>query len=90
VEVNWWKVIRGGVVRVDGFAMRDDDWEVTRHHLPASLQPIRAEQIGWRWWFCRSKYEITLWAIITPSGVTESPLGAIVTRDTSHPSWGGA
>ena len=33
-------------VRVGGFAMRDDDWEVTRL---ASLQPIRAEQIGCRW-----------------------------------------
>ena len=53
--------IRGGFAwREDGFVMREDDWEVTRHLLPASLQPIRAEQIGWRWWFCRSKYGITL------------------------------
>jgi hypothetical protein len=37
------------VARVGGFAMRDDDWEVTRL---ASLQPIRAEQIGY-WWVCR-------------------------------------
>ena len=45
-------VIRGGSdsvrqceeeARVVGFAMRDDDWEVTRL---ASLQPIRAEQIS--------------------------------------------
>ena len=39
----------GWKARACGFAMHDDDWEVTRHHLPASLQPIRAEQIGyWR------------------------------------------
>ena len=43
------EVVREEVMCVDGFAMRVDDWEVTRHHLPASLQPIRAEQIGyWR------------------------------------------
>ena len=41
-------VVRGDVVRVRRFAMRDDDWEVTRHHLPASLQPERAEKIGWQ------------------------------------------
>jgi hypothetical protein len=39
----------GVETRVGGFAMRVDDWEVTRHHLPASLQPIRAEQIGFLW-----------------------------------------
>ena len=44
-----WGGDRFGDVRVGGFAMRDDDWEVTRHHLPASLQPIRAEQIGFLW-----------------------------------------
>jgi hypothetical protein len=53
VEVNWGgelvAVIRGvwggseEEARVVGFAMRDDDWEVTRL---ASLQPIRAEQIS--------------------------------------------
>ena len=36
----------GTAARVGGFAMRDDDWEVTRL---ASLQPIRAEQIGFLW-----------------------------------------
>jgi hypothetical protein len=43
---------------VGGFAMRDDDWEVTRL---ASLQPIRAEQIGycWRFLFC-CRYGIAL------------------------------
>ena len=29
--------------RAVGFTWRDDDWEVTRHLLLASLQPIRAE-----------------------------------------------
>ena len=57
-----------------GFTWRDDDWEVTRL---ASLQPIRAEQIGL---FCCcplrnhtvARYEIVL--------------RPIVTRDVSHPS----
>ena len=54
VEVNWGggELVGGGSgveTRVGGFAMRVDDWEVTRHHLPASLQPIRAEQIGFLW-----------------------------------------
>jgi hypothetical protein len=39
----------GGVC---GAAMRGDDWEVTRHRLLASLQPIRAEQISYRWFCC--------------------------------------
>ena len=47
-------VVRGDVIHVRGFAMRDGDWEVTRHHLPASLQPIRAEL-----WFC-NRYRIAL------------------------------
>ena len=44
--------------RVGGFTWRDDDWEVTRL---ASLQPIRAEQIGycWRFLFC-CRYGIAL------------------------------
>ena len=37
-EMNWWKVIRGGVVRVDGFAMRDDDWEVTRPRVTTARE----------------------------------------------------
>ena len=60
-----------------GGEVRDDDWDVTRHHLLASLQPIRAEQIG-----CCSKYGII------PFGYTESSLGAMVMRDVSPPSWG--
>ena len=48
------EVARGGFAwRVVEFAMHDDDWEVTRHHLPASLQPIRAEQISYLWFCCR-------------------------------------
>ena len=40
-DSRWW--------RVGGFTWRDDDWEVTRL---ASLQPERAEKIGWQW-VCR-------------------------------------
>ena len=60
---------------VCGDDLRGDDLRgVTmtgRWRVPASLQPIRAEQIG----CCYSKYGITL------LGATESPLGAIVTRE---------
>jgi hypothetical protein len=48
--------------RVGGFAMRVDDWVVTRHHLPASLQPIRAEQIGFLWFLFTLLGEIILFA----------------------------
>ena len=51
-------VISGGRAGFNGvveFAMHDDDWEVTRHHLLRSPQPRGAEQIGCCCWFCRSK-----------------------------------
>jgi hypothetical protein len=56
-------VVRGFVMCVDGFAMRVDDWEVTLHHLPASLQPIRAEQIGCWWALLLIDTELHYWAL---------------------------
>jgi hypothetical protein len=72
----------GEAARVGGFTWRDDDWEVTRPRVTTARLGLNKLVGG-------GFVELHCWARIILLGATESPLGAIVTRDTSHPSWGG-
>ena len=69
----------GEAARVGGFTWRDDDWEVTRPRVTTAHQG----RTNWLLLvFVVNRYGIILFV------ATESPLGAIVTRDVSPPSGG--